>query len=78
MPYVQRDGLGNIIGVYANQQPGYATEFLAATDAAVVDFLTPQPASPGPVAVLQDALIAKGIIAQSDLTAAATSMKAAS
>lgn len=28
MPYVQRDAGGNIIGRFANRQPGYAEEFL--------------------------------------------------
>ena len=29
MPYIQRNGGGNIIGVFALAQPGYAEEFLA-------------------------------------------------
>lgn len=76
MPYVQRDGSGNIIGVYANPQPGYATEFLAAGNAAVVAFLMPSLPVPNPVTVLQTALIDKGVIVEADLTAAATSMGA--
>jgi len=43
MPYVQRDGSSNITGLYANPQPGYATEFLADTDPAVIAFLNPPP-----------------------------------
>lgn len=29
MPFVQRDTGGNIVGTYAQPQPGYAEEFLA-------------------------------------------------
>lgn len=43
MPYVQRDSTGAICGTYANLQPGYAEEWLADDDAAVVAFVTPQP-----------------------------------
>jgi len=45
MPYVQRDTGGNVIGVYARLQPGYATELLADNDPAVIAFLTPAAAS---------------------------------
>lgn len=41
--YVERDGEGAIKGVYANPQPGYATEALAADHPDVVAFLTPSP-----------------------------------
>jgi len=39
MPYVQRDGSNNIVGVFANAQPGYATELVAANDASITAFL---------------------------------------
>jgi hypothetical protein len=35
MPYVSRDQIGNITGTFANPQPGFATEFLQPTDAAL-------------------------------------------
>jgi len=41
MPFVQRDSGGSIIGLYSLLQPGYATEFLATNDPAVLAFLTP-------------------------------------
>jgi hypothetical protein len=39
MAYVQRDGSSNIIGVFANPQPGYATEFVADNDASLTAFI---------------------------------------
>jgi hypothetical protein len=39
MAYVQRDGGGNITGVFANPQPGHATEFVADNDASITAFL---------------------------------------
>ena len=39
MPYVKRDASGAITGTYANPQPGYAVEWLADNDPAVVTFL---------------------------------------
>jgi hypothetical protein len=41
MPYIQRDGLNAIIGLYANPQEGYAEEFLPDDNAEVIDYLTP-------------------------------------
>lgn len=41
MPWIERNAQGAIIGSYANEQPGYAEEFLADNDAALVAFLTP-------------------------------------
>jgi hypothetical protein len=41
MPYVSRDQNGNISGTFANPQPGFATEFLADNDPAIVAFLKP-------------------------------------
>jgi hypothetical protein len=41
--YVQRNAQGQITGVYANPQPGYAEELLPATDPALVAFLAPKP-----------------------------------
>ena len=41
MPYVERDGGSNVIGVYARPQPGVATEYLANNHVDVVAFLTP-------------------------------------
>ncbi|GLS20142.1 hypothetical protein GCM10007874_31590 [Labrys miyagiensis] len=43
MPYVQRNSAGAITGVYANLQVGYAKEWLAPDDPAVITFLTPGP-----------------------------------
>lgn len=48
MPFVQRDQSGAITGLYARPQEGYAEEFLADNDAAVLAWLNPPP---GPVAV---------------------------
>ncbi len=42
MPYVQRDA-GVIIALYANLQPGYAEEFLAADHANVLAYTNPAP-----------------------------------
>lgn len=39
--YVQRNETGNICGVFANMQPGYAEESLSADDPAIVAFLAP-------------------------------------
>jgi hypothetical protein len=39
MAYVQRDGSGNIVGVFANPQSGYATEFVPDNDASIAAFL---------------------------------------
>ncbi|TVR11857.1 MAG: DUF4376 domain-containing protein [Salinarimonadaceae bacterium] len=40
MPYVQRRE-GRVVGLYANEQPGYAEEFLAEDHPEVLAFLTP-------------------------------------
>lgn len=42
MPYVQRDGNENIIGVFAQPQPGSAEEYLADDHADVLAFLAPK------------------------------------
>jgi hypothetical protein len=64
MPYVQRDGAGEIIGLYANRHPGFASEFVADDDADVQAFLHPPPP---PVYVSRltvvDRLIAAGKLA---------------
>jgi hypothetical protein len=39
--YVQRDTTGAITGAFANPQPGFATEFVASTDPALIAFLNP-------------------------------------
>jgi hypothetical protein len=46
MPYVSRDAGSHINGVYANQQPGFAEEFLPNDDPEVVAFLAPPPHQP--------------------------------
>ncbi len=46
MPYVQRDTTGTINGAFANRQPGFADEFLADTDPALIAFLNPPPPDP--------------------------------
>lgn len=38
MPYVQRDISNNVMGLYAIAQPGYAEEFLADDNSAVVAY----------------------------------------
>lgn len=43
MPYVSREASGNIDGLYANPQPGFAEEYLPDDDPAVVAFLNPPP-----------------------------------
>jgi len=43
MPYVSRGDSGNINGLFANPQPGYAEEFLPDDDPEVVAFLNPPP-----------------------------------
>lgn len=41
--YVQRDAQNKICGAYANAQLGYAEEWLADNDPALVAFLAPKP-----------------------------------
>ena len=41
MPYVSRDASGNINGVFANLQSGYAEEFLPDDDPELVAYLNP-------------------------------------
>jgi hypothetical protein len=50
MPYAQRDESGNINGLYANAQPGFAEEYLADDDPAVAAYLDQlsQPPPPSP------------------------------
>jgi hypothetical protein len=43
MPFVERDAAGNVVGLYACRQPGFAEEFLADADAEVIAFLDPPP-----------------------------------
>ena len=38
--WVERDATGNIKGVYANKQPGYAEELLQDNNPSVISFLT--------------------------------------
>jgi len=78
MPYVQRDKSGNITGVYNMPQPGLADTFLAEDDPAVVAYRNLTVVSPvAPIAALQAALIAKGVIVQADVTAATATLAAA-
>jgi hypothetical protein len=46
MPYVSRDESGNITGVFANLQSGYAEEYLPDDDPEVIAFLEPKPQPP--------------------------------
>jgi hypothetical protein len=46
MPWVQRDISGVICGCFANQQPGYAEEFLPNTNTDVLAFLNPPAINP--------------------------------
>lgn len=41
MPYIERDEGGDIKGLYANSQPGYAEEWLEDNDPEVIAFLNP-------------------------------------
>jgi hypothetical protein len=43
MPYVQRDGSNNVTGLYQVLQAGYAEEFLADNDPAVIAYRNPPP-----------------------------------
>jgi hypothetical protein len=63
MPWVQRDASKNISGAFANQQPGYADEFLPDDNPALVAFLNP----PKPQTILSQDLMAQFTTA--DLTA---------
>ena len=47
MPYVQRDGSGNITGVFVNAQPGFATEFVADSDSSIAAFAPRRPCADG-------------------------------
>lgn len=38
MPFIERNKDGDVVGIYANKQTGYAEEFVADADRAVVDF----------------------------------------
>lgn len=73
--YVQRDGGGAITGVFANRQSGLAEEALADGDAGVAAFAArltlPRPAALSTTA-LAAALIAKGVLAQGDISGAVT------
>ena len=62
MPYVQRDDDGNINGIYANLQPGYAEEYLPDNNPEVLAFMEAQNAPP-PVAADANARIDAGIMA---------------
>lgn len=57
MPYVQRDGAGRITGIFANQQPGYAEEWV---DGAV-EIYQPPPLSITPLQARR-ALRAAGLL----------------
>jgi len=46
MPYVSRDQSGNINGLYANLQSGYAEEWLEDDDPEVIAHLNPPPPPP--------------------------------
>lgn len=52
MPYVERRE-GKVTGLYANQQPGYADEFLEENDPEVVAFRNPPPPVPQMVTMAQ-------------------------
>ena len=59
MPYVQRDMNSNIVGVYEQLQPGYATEFLANTDPAVLDFINRPLTPPNPTIISSSAFFGR-------------------
>lgn len=68
MPYVERDGSGNVVGVYQNRQPGYAEESLPADHADIAAFKNR--ASPKPEITareLVEVLKTKNLIAETDL-----------
>lgn len=66
MPYVERDGGNNIIGVYARPQPGTAEELLADNDPEVLAFRNPPKPAPETTPTTADdlerALIAAGVL----------------
>jgi hypothetical protein len=49
--FVSRDASGNITGIFANAQPGYATEQISITDPTVIAFLARPPIMPTTIAV---------------------------
>lgn len=57
MPYVSRDESGNINGMFANKQPGFAEEYLPDDDPEVVAFLNP----PAPINPALDSMQPKTI-----------------
>ncbi len=56
MPFVQRDQNGTVTGVYANRQPGYAEEELAANHSEITVYRAPKIAAVDPVRVFLDEL----------------------
>ena len=53
MPFVQRDQLSKIIGLFANRQPGYAEEELPHDDPEVMAYLSPPPVDQADIDQLQ-------------------------
>jgi hypothetical protein len=72
MPFVQRTSSGTVCGVFANAQPGYAEEYLADNDPAVISFLNPPPPVPVSISDRQffQQLAAQDIISQDEALAA--------
>ena len=69
--WVQRDSNGQVNGLYANRQEGYAEEQLADTDPAVVAFLNPPDPVPQVISDRQffTQLVVDGIITEDDALA---------
>lgn len=76
MPFVQRDELGKIVGVYGNKQPGYAESFVKDDSPELLEFLNP-PVPPPPITKRQLRLtLVRNGISLSDIEAAIAAMPA--
>ena len=66
MAFVERKN-GKIVSVYRSKQPGHAEEVLNDNDPEILAFESTPIPSPLTARSLADALIAKGVIVESDL-----------
>lgn len=60
MPYCQRDEIGQVIGLFAVMQDGYASEFLTDDDTEVITFLNPLVSATPTIYALALAVIVDG------------------
>lgn len=70
MPYVERDGNGDITGVFNVKQPSIAEELLADNDPEIVAFRTPPPPPPKSAATLTAEELATQMIKDGTMTQA--------